>query len=73
MAKLTQYPIKSYVTLCQCAHCVEEFSRKKIINVNSIADNIKPIAIRPLGNYAISVSWSDGHSSSIYPYTELIK
>jgi len=53
---------------CRCAACVEEFSGEQILDKESVSDCIKPTGIHPMGNYAISVQWSDGHTSSVYPY-----
>jgi Mrp family chromosome partitioning ATPase/DUF971 family protein len=55
---------------CQCAHCVEEFTGKKQIDVQSIPDNVHPMSMNPVGNYALGINWSDGHSS-LYPYERL--
>jgi len=56
---------------CQCASCIDEFTGEQILKESSINDDISVKEIFPLGNYAVSVQWSDGHSSSIYPYEQL--
>jgi len=32
---------------------------------------LKMLAVEPVGNYAIRINWSDGHSSGIYSYDHL--
>lgn len=56
---------------CQCALCVDEMNGKTRFDVNSIPQDIAPKEITPLGNYALAITWSDGHSSGIYPYAML--
>ena len=53
---------------CRCAHCIDEFSGVKKLNPQDIPADIHATASVCLGNYAISITWSDGHSSSIYAY-----
>jgi ATP-binding protein involved in chromosome partitioning len=56
---------------CQCAVCVNEMTGQKTLNPSKIRPDIAPVEITPLGNYAIGISWNDGHSSGIYPYNLL--
>ncbi len=58
---------------CRCANCVEEFSGKPLLNPEDVADNVYPVRMQPMGNYAIAMQWSDGHSSSIYPFDMLLE
>lgn len=58
---------------CRCAHCIEEFSGKPLLDPASVPETIYPRSITPMGNYAVAIAWSDGHSSSIYPYELLLK
>lgn len=53
---------------CPCAHCVDEFTGEQKIKAEDIKDTIAPKEITPLGNYAISIAWNDGHSTGIYPF-----
>ena len=57
---------------CGCAMCIEEFTGRQILEKSTIKENIYPRLIEPKGNYAVSVVWSDGHRSSIYPYKKLL-
>ena len=56
---------------CRCAACVEEFTGEQILDKKNIPIDIHPTDIHPMGNYAVSVLWSDGHTSSVYPYEVL--
>jgi Mrp family chromosome partitioning ATPase/DUF971 family protein len=58
---------------CRCAHCIEEFSGRPLLDPASINEAIYPRSLQPMGNYAVAVTWSDGHNSSIYPYETFLK
>jgi Mrp family chromosome partitioning ATPase/DUF971 family protein len=53
---------------CQCALCVSELTGKQLVDPKKIPADINPVEILPLGNYAVGITWSDGHASGIYPY-----
>ena len=53
---------------CMCALCVNELTGQKLINPSKIRQDIAPTEVVPLGNYALGITWNDGHSSGIYPY-----
>lgn len=53
----------------QDALSVDELTGKKLIKEENIPQDIKPVQILPLGNYALGINWSDGHSAGIYPYS----
>lgn len=54
---------------CRCALCVNELTGEQLFDPAKIPADIAPKEIVPLGNYALGITWSDGHSSGIYPYT----
>uniref|UniRef100_K3WHC3 Gamma-butyrobetaine hydroxylase-like N-terminal domain-containing protein n=1 Tax=Globisporangium ultimum (strain ATCC 200006 / CBS 805.95 / DAOM BR144) TaxID=431595 RepID=K3WHC3_GLOUD len=58
---------------CRCAQCIDEFTGEQILDPASIADDIHPTAVQRKGNYAFAVTWSDGHTSSLYTYDHLTK
>ncbi len=58
---------------CQCALCVDEFTGEPLLKIESIPEDIQVEAIQPLGNYAVGINWSDGHSSGIFSWKHLRK
>lgn len=57
--------------LCPCAGCVEEGTGRKLLDPASIPADIRPVQILAVGNYAVQIHWSDGHSTGIYTWTVL--
>eukprot|EP00644_Phytophthora_capsici_P009309 jgi/Phyca11/533350/estExt2_fgenesh1_pg.C_PHYCAscaffold_130041 len=57
--------------LCRCAQCIDEFTGEQILDPTAIPDDIHPTAVERKGNYAFAVTWSDGHTSSLYTYDAL--
>ncbi|MGC9053350.1 MAG: P-loop NTPase [Candidatus Hydrogenedens sp.] len=53
---------------CRCAYCVDELTGEPLLKPEEIPEDIKIEQIQTLGHYAISIFWSDGHTSSIYPW-----
>jgi DUF971 family protein len=57
--------------LCPCAGCVEEGTGRKILDPATIPADVRPLEIHAVGNYAIQIHWSDGHSTGIYTWQTL--
>jgi len=58
---------------CHCATCVDEHSGERLLNDADIPDDISAVEVEPLGNYALRISWSDGHNTGIYPWAQIRK
>ena len=39
----------------------------------AVSEDVKPVSVGVRGNYAVSISWSDGHRGAIYSYQVLRK
>jgi DUF971 family protein len=57
--------------LCPCAGCVEEGTGRKLLDPATIPADIRPARLDAVGNYAIQIAWSDGHSTGIYSWRSL--
>ena len=53
---------------CRCAACIEEMSGRPLLDPATIAADVAPRSITSVGNYAINIAWSDGHSTGIYAF-----
>lgn len=53
---------------CRCAACVDEITGVRILDVNTIPDEIHPKSMVLSGNYALKIRWSDGHSTGLYTW-----
>ena len=56
---------------CQCAGCVDELSGARRLDPARVPADVRPLGMQPRGNYAVAIHWSDGHASSIYPFTTI--
>jgi Mrp family chromosome partitioning ATPase/DUF971 family protein len=58
---------------CPCAECVHEYTGEALLDPATIAPDIQPKAMQPLGHYAVQITWTDDHSHGIYSYALLRK
>jgi DUF971 family protein len=65
------YPYKGLRSQCRCAHCVDERSGKRLLNVAAIPDDIRALDWLEVGNYALQFLWTDAHSTGIYTFEHL--
>lgn len=56
---------------CRCALCVDERSGAPLLDPAKVPVNLQAEAVQPLGNYAVAITWSDGHSTGIYSWDHL--
>ena len=66
-----EFPPRNLRLACQCAACIDEHTGKALLDPSTIDEDVYPTNVRPLGNYAAAVEWSDGHTSSVYPFKML--
>lgn len=65
------YPVRRLRLACRCAHCVEEFTGRPLLSEDEVPEDVRPIRIAPVGRYAVSFEWTDGHNSGIYSFEHL--
>ena len=58
---------------CGCAECVEEWSKRQILDPASVPIDIRAEDYILVGNYAIQFLWSDAHYTGIYPFDVIRK
>ena len=61
-------PIPLLRGLCPCAQCVNENTGVRMHDPASVAADLTHKDVQLVGNYAITIQFSDGHSTGIYPY-----
>ncbi len=53
---------------CSCAQCVEEWTRRKLLDPAAVPADIRAEDYLMVGRYAIQFLWSDAHFTGIYPF-----
>lgn len=67
------YPVVELRRACGCAHCIDEMTGAQILKPEQVPDSVRPVKVRSMGRYALSINWSDGHSSTIFSWDKLRK
>ena len=70
-----KYDVQSLREKCPCALCVDEFTGKKKAPTKKDLEKkgVRPLSIKSVGRYALSITFSDGHSTGIYTFNKLYK
>lgn len=66
----------SYLDLrfhCPCASCVDEHTGKRTLKRESLAPDVRPTSVVPVGRYALQIGFSDKHSTGIYAFDTLYR
>lgn len=58
---------------CKCANCIHETTGELLLRKEDIPMDIRAEEISVVGNYAVSITWSDGHSSGLYSFSSIKK
>jgi DUF971 family protein len=56
---------------CPCAACVDEWTQARTLDPISVSETLSIREIMPVGNYALRILFSDGHSTGIFPWGTL--
>ena len=67
-APVAQVPFKLLRCRCPCASCVDENTGVRTLDPATIPDDVVPTNLGFTGNYALKITWSDGHSTGLYTW-----
>jgi len=70
-AHTTTYTPAQLRGLCPCAQCVDEVSGVRTHDPSSVPADLTQSGVELVGNYAITIRFSDGHQTGIYPFRML--
>lgn len=56
---------------CPCAACRDEVTGTRLLDPEAVALTVAPTRIWSVGNYALGIAFSDGHSSGIHTFPAL--
>jgi len=68
----SRMPARELRLLCRGATMWHEFTGEKLFNEEDIASDVHPTSVEAAGQYAVSIAWSDRHSS-LFPFAMLDK
>lgn len=68
---LARIPVRELRLSCQCAGCVDEFTRVRTLNPATVPLDLTITAMNLVGNYAVKFTFSDGHDTGIYSWDHL--
>ncbi len=58
---------------CPCATCIDEWTHEQILKPENISETIRPVKIESVGQYALTIQFTDGHKTGIYTFAMLRK
>jgi DUF971 family protein len=54
--------------VCPCARCVNEMTGQRMLDPNTVPDDLSIESLDIVGRYALTFRWSDGHQTGIYSF-----
>jgi DUF971 family protein len=64
----TRYTAAELRGLCPCARCVDELTGVRVHDPRAVPPDLTQTEVKLVGNYALTVLYSDGHHTGIYTW-----
>jgi len=68
---VTTYPARDLRLACRCASCIEEMSGRPLLDPEKVSANVRANSMELAGQYAVTITWSDGHNTGIFNFRDL--
>jgi DUF971 family protein len=65
------YPHRLLRERCECAACVDEWTRRPILDRAKLPAELRIVAWEHTGRYGLNLRFSDGHATGIYSFRAL--
>ena len=56
---------------CPCAQCVNEWTGQRVLQPETVSEELMIADVSIVGRYALNFRWSDGHETGIYSFRYL--
>ena len=56
---------------CACAVCVDEHTGRPLLDQSTVPDDLTHTQVSLMGNYALAITFSDGHRTGIFTWRSL--
>ncbi|MFO0910307.1 MAG: DUF971 domain-containing protein [Isosphaeraceae bacterium] len=53
---------------CPCASCRDEWTGERIVDPASLRSDLRLEGMEGVGNYAVRLTWNDGHGSGLFSW-----
>ena len=67
----SRYKARDLRLACRCAMCIEETSGRALLEPATVPAQVQAKRMELVGQYAVAIEWSDGHTTGIYNFREL--
>lgn len=67
----SEYGTRDLRLACRCARCVEEMTGRPLLDPKTVPADVVATAFELIGNYAVGITWSDGHATGIHSWRTL--
>jgi ATP-binding protein involved in chromosome partitioning len=67
----TRYKARDLRLACRCAMCIEETSGRALLEPATVPPQVQAKRMELVGQYAVGIEWSDGHTTGIYNFRDL--
>lgn len=71
--KEQNFRLRDLQKACPCANCTDEISGRRILDENSVKEDVKALTIRNVGRYGLQIQFSSGCSTGIFSFEALRK
>jgi DUF971 family protein len=71
--KASRFDVVDLRRKCPCASCIDEWTHEQILKPETVQDSVRPMKVDSVGQYALSIQFSDGHKTGIYTFAMLRK
>ena len=69
--KISAYSPYTMRVNCGCANCVDENTGRPLLDRRNVPLDVRFESVQGVGRYALTLAFSDGHSTGIYPFKKL--
>jgi DUF971 family protein len=58
---------------CTCAYCQSEMTGERLLDPETIPEDLRVTHMELTGNYGVNIHFSDGHTTGIYRFNTLAR